>query len=202
MEGSALTPAAMTEGVTFDQTGRLLLDDLNDSDARFASQGISGEWFTYSDGTSTLAPPDHTGLPSMDGEAHVAGQGFSEWGAGLSAYFRSVDLSQFHGVAIRARGTGTVVVELATPATSPPNEGGTCMGTGCFGHFSATVELGSEHQDFALPFGSLTQPTWAQPADLALNGVISINLVAKLAGGAANIDLWVDRLELYIAQVP
>src|SRR3954470_15779734 len=45
-----------------DANGELLLDDLSDGDAHFTAGSISGEWFTYSDGTSTVTPPDHTGL--------------------------------------------------------------------------------------------------------------------------------------------
>lgn len=184
---------------TIDANGDLLLDDLADADSLFTSEGISGEWFTYSDGTGELVPPDHTGLPSTDGEAHVTGQGFTDWGAGVSAYLRSADLSRFESVVIRARGAGALVVELATPATSPPGEGGTCMGGGCFGHFAATIQLSEQYQDFELPFATLMQPTWAQPAELSLDGVISVNLVAKVVGGSASIDLWLDRLVLHAA---
>jgi len=202
----ALSPASMIssgapEGSgTIDENGELVLDDLSDSDARFKAGDISGEWFTYSDGTSAIVPPDHTGLATLDGEAHVSGAGFSDWGAGLSAYFKSVDLTAFDGVRLRARGTGSIVVELATPATSPPGEGGTCMGNGCFGHFATTIVLSESYQDFAIPFATLVQPGWAQPAALALDGVISLNLVAKVGGGPANLDLWVERLALHAAQ--
>jgi hypothetical protein len=185
-----------------DENGELLLDELDDADAVFENGDISGEWFTYSDGTSPIEPPDHTGLGAVGGEAHVAGAGFSDWGAGLSAYFRSVDLTAFDGVRLRARGTGVIVVELATPATSPEAEGGTCVGTGCFGHFATSIELGEAYQDFDIVFAELAQPSWAQPAQLSLDGVISLNLVAKVAGAPATLDLWVDRLALHARPVP
>jgi hypothetical protein len=199
----ALSPELMTGSGApdpsggIDANGELLLDELSDSDARFASGNISGEWFTYSDGTSAIVPPDHTGLATLDGEAHVSGAGFSDWGAGLSAYFTSADLSSFDGVRLRARGTGSIVVELATPATSPPGEGGTCLGAGCFGHFATNLQLNEAYQDFVIEFATLAQPSWAQPAELALDGVISLNLVAKVAGGPASLDLWIDRLALH-----
>ena len=193
---SGAPPAANT----VDASGELLLDDLSDGDARFAAEGgITGEWFTYSDGTSPITPPDHTGLNAVAGEAHISGQGFSMWGAGLSAYFRSADLSRFARMLLRARGSGTIVVELATPATSPANEGGTCVGEGCFGHFAATLQLTPDYQDFELEFTAMTQPSWAQPAALSLAQVISINLVAKATPAApTDIDLWVDRLALHL----
>jgi hypothetical protein len=185
-----------------DDNGQLLLDDLNDADGTFLSAGISGEWFTYSDGTSAVMPPDHTGLAAVDGEAHVVGQGFSDWGVGVSAYFRTVDLSAFGSFLLRARGTGSIVVEVVTPATSPAEEGGTCTGQGCYGHFSTAITLGEAYQDFVLPFATLTQPSWAQPAELSLTQVISINFVAKTTAGVANIDLWLDRLSLATRAAP
>jgi hypothetical protein len=181
-----------------DADGMVLLDELDDSDALFAAGAVSGEWFTYSDGTSPITPPDHTGIAAVAGEAHVSGSGFSDWGAGLSAYFRSVDLTAFDSFRLRAKGTGSVIVELATPATSPEAEGGTCIGSGCFGHFATSIELGPDYRDYDIPFATLAQPTWAQPAQLTLDGVISLNLVAKgSASNPAALDLWVDRLALH-----
>jgi hypothetical protein len=179
-----------------DANGELLLDDLSDGDAKFSAAGIDGEWFTYSDGTAPVTPPDHTGLIVSGGETHVSGQGFSDWGAGLSAYLRSADLTRYCSLKLTARGSGTIVLEVATPATSPASEGGTCVGNGCFGHFATSLQLGSEYQQFAIEFARLAQPSWAQPAQLSLGGVISFNFVAKVAAAPAALDLWVDRLAL------
>jgi hypothetical protein len=201
---SADSPAPSTEtpsASTIDANGELLLDELDDSDALFAAGTVSGEWFTYSDGTSPITPPDHTGIAAAHMRFTRLGSGFSDWGAGLSAYFRSVDLTAFDGFRLRAHGTGSIVVELATPATSPVAEGGTCVGSGCFGHFATSIELGSEARDYDITFAALTQPSWAQPAQLALDGVISLNLVAKGSAAApASLDLWVERLALHVAR--
>ena len=196
-----LTPTAEQPSApaAVDANGELLLDDLSDADARFAVNGISGEWFTYSDGTSPITPPDHTGLPATDGAAHVSGAGFNDWGAGVSAYFSTADLSAFDAILVRVRGSGVIVAELATPATSPPEEGGTCTGEGCFGHFARSIPLTEAFQDVSIGFADLAQPSWAQPAQLALDGVISLNLTTKVAGAPASIDLWIDRLALHAA---
>jgi hypothetical protein len=187
-----LTPAP----ASVDANGDLLLDDLTDQDAHFTTGEVSGEWFTYSDGTGSIEPLDHTGLPTVDGEAHVSGRGFSDWGAGLSAYLTSARLTDFSSLVLRAKGSGLLVIELATPSTSPPDEGGTCLGEGCFGHFAGSIELSPEYQDFELPFATLAQPSWAQPAELSLDRVISLNFVAKVAGAPIDLELWVDRLSL------
>jgi hypothetical protein len=194
---TAAEASAAETGAGMAADGELLLDDLTDGDARFAAAGISGEWFTYSDGTSMVTPADHTGLVVTDGEAHVFGQRFSDWGVGLSAYLRSADLSAFCQLKLTLRGSGAIVVELATPATSPASEGGTCVGSGCFGHFAKTIQLEPTYQEFEIAFAELAQPSWAQPTQLSLAGVISFNLVTKAAPGApVDIDLWVDRLAL------
>jgi len=185
-----------SEGPGIDASGELLLDELADGVATFRAGPVSGEWFTYSDGTSPISPPDHTGLGPVDGEAHVSGQGFSDWGAGLSAYFRSTDLSAFCSLKLAARGSGVIVVELATPATSPADEGGTCVGQGCFGHFASSITLGEEYQTFEIAFSSLLQPSWAQRAELSLSQVISINLVSKVSGAPTNIDLFLRSIAL------
>ena len=193
---SGVGSLAPENGGGVDASGELLLDDLSDGDAKFSAAGINGEWFTYSDGTALVTPPDHTGLLVSDGETHVSGQGFSDWGVGLSAYLRSADLTRYCALKLTARGSGSIVLELATPATSPASEGGTCLGNGCFGHFATSLQLGSEYQEFAIDFARLAQPSWAQPAQLSLAGVISFNFVSKVAGAPAAIDLWVDRLAL------
>jgi hypothetical protein len=198
----ALVPAEPESQGGIDASGELLLDELADGTATFRAGSVSGEWFTYSDGTSPISPPDHTGLGPVEGEAHVAGQGFSDWGAGLSAYFRSTDLSAFCSVKLAARGSGVIVVELATPATSPANEGGTCVGQGCFGHFASSMTLGEEYQIFEIPFSSLLQPTWAQRAELSLSQVISINLVSKVSGAPTSIDLFLRSIALQTCSTP
>ena len=203
--GEAVAPAVPSSSVgsltpegagSVAPSGELLLDDLSDGDAQFSAAGISGEWFTYSDGTAPLSPPGHTGLLVSSGETHVSGQGFADWGAGLSAYLRSADLTRFCSLKLTARGSGTIVIEVATPATSPLAEGGTCEGSGCFGHFATSIQLYPDYQQFVIDFARLAQPSWAQPAQLSLGGVISFNFVSKVSGAPAVLDLWVDRLAL------
>lgn len=194
--GGVMPSDVEMDTATVDSNGELLLDTLEDGNDRFLAAGISGEWFSYSDGTSTIEPADHSGIGDTPGEVHVLGEGFSDWGAGLSAYFSSVDLAGYTGFKVRIKGTGTVRVEVATPETSPAGEGGTCEGDGCFGHYNANLELSEQYEDVTISFDSLTQPGWAQQVDLSLSGVISINFLAPANGAMADLDLWVDQLSL------
>jgi len=194
-DGSA---AGSDAGERVEEGEALLLDDFTASDSAFFTREVAGQWFTYSDGTSQVEPPDHTGLGTTDGEVHVTGEGFTDWGAGLSAFVAGTgaNLSAFVTLRVRASGTGTIVVEVVTPATAPPAEGGTCMGQGCFGHYATAIELGPEYEDFDLRFEDLTQPSWAQPAEFSLDRVIAINFLSRVTGGTANIDLRVDEVSL------
>lgn len=206
-DGDTERPASSSDGTagnqmpgeqdtaTIDANGELLLDDLADGTDRFLAMGLSGEWFTYSDMTSPVVPADHSGVGNTPGEVHVTGADFSDWGAGLSAYFQNVDLSAFGGLKLRAKGVGIIRVEVATPETSPANEGGTCE-EGCFGHYATVITLTEEYQDFSVAFADLVQPGWASQVDLSLTEVISFNFLAPAEGGTVSIDLWVDALSL------
>jgi endoglucanase len=141
------------------------------------------------------------------GALRVNGTGFSMWGVGLSVNLDEssgqrvpVDLSEYRGLKLRAKGTGSVEVELVLPATTGTAEaGGTCTGgTGCFGHYSAVLTLSAEYTEQTLPFSAFQQPDWALDAERDLTQVLAINFLSRAAAGAApvNIDLWLEQVSL------
>lgn len=183
----------------------VVLDDFDDNDGEISSAGFSGTWRTYSDGTGTVSPAVDTPIVPVDGAVQVSGSGFSTWGVGLSVDLdtssgqrQPADLSAFRGLKVRARGTGSVDVELVIPATTGTDEvGGTCSeAMGCFGHYAATLTLSADYAEETLLFGAFRQPDWAASAPLDLTGVLAINFLARSNGGAASIDLWVDSVAL------
>jgi endoglucanase len=193
-DGSGQQPNSVSE---------LVLDDLTDGDGQFTASGIRGQWGTYSDGTSAITPPAMSAIVPTDGAIHVTGTGFNEWGAGLGLDLSSegggafVDLARYASLKVRAKGAGTITVELATPVTTGSDEGGECAGDGCFGHYAATITLGAEYQDHVVTFAAMSQPSWGQEADLQLARVMGINFLSRAENGqSANIDLWVDRVAL------
>jgi endoglucanase len=184
-------------------TSELVLDELTDGDGQLSVSGIKGQWGTYSDGTSAITPPAMSAIVPADGAIHVTGTGFNEWGAGLGLDLSSdggqssVDLSKYASLKVRAKGTGTITVEVATPVTTGSDEGGECTGDGCFGHYASTITLSADYQDLVLPFGSMSQPSWGKEAKLELARVMGINFLSRAENGqSANIDLWVDRVSL------
>lgn len=203
---SAGAPVAMSPEAPLPPT-ELLLEDFSDGDARLSAPGFQGEWQTYSDGTGQVTPPEETPITPEGGVIQVAGSGFADWGVGLSLDFNRepgagtaqrgvVDLSDYRGLSLSASGSGVLAVELVTPATTGLDEGGTCTGDGCFGHFATTLVLSEAFESQELLFSSFTQPGWAQEATRDLSQVIGINLLARAEGGPVSIDLGVERLAL------
>jgi endoglucanase len=182
-----------------------VLENFDDGDGELSSTGFSGSWRTYSDGTGAVTPAADTPVIPVDGAVHVTGSGFATWGVGLGVDLdtsggprRPVDLGDYRGLTIRARGTGSIDVELVIPATTGTDEvGGTCTaGMGCFGHYAATLALGAEYAEQTLLFSSFRQPEWAASSPLDLSQVLAINFLSRVGDGPASIDLWLDSLSL------
>jgi endoglucanase len=189
------------------------LDDFSDGDGRLSTGGFAGVWRTYSDGTGTVTPNVDTEVVPTDGAIHVVGSGFATWGVGLTVDLnnasgaatgrQTASLDAFRGLSLRARGTGSLAIEIVTPATTGTAEaGGTCTAAeGCFGHYAGTLNLSAEYTEQVIEFASLRQPVWAASAPLDLSQVLAINFLSRRADGDApvGIDLWVDSVALAAA---
>jgi endoglucanase len=182
-----------------------VLENFDDNDGELSSAGFSGSWRTYSDGTGTVTPAVDTPVIPVDGALHVTGNGFATWGVGLSIDLdtsagprQPVDLGAYRGLTIRAKGTGSIDVELVTPATTGTGEvGGTCTAaSGCFGHYAASLALGADYAEQTLLFSAFRQPDWAASSPLDLKQVLAINFLSRVNGGPVSIDLWVDSVSL------
>lgn len=189
----------------------VLLDDFSDGDAKLSSAGFSGSWRTYSDGTGSVTPPVDTDITPSEGAIHVTGSGFSQWGVGLTVDLNNpsgqrspADLSAYRGLKIMARGTGSVEIELVTPATTGVDEaGGTCTAAErCFGHYAANLVLSAEYGEQVIQFSQLRQPEWALSEPLDLTKVLAINFLSRVGTGPASMDLWVDSVALAAPLVP
>jgi endoglucanase len=199
------TPSSATPAAAAPAPVDFVLENFDDGDGDLSSTGFSGSWRTYSDGTGTVTPAVDTPVTPVDGAVHVMGSGFATWGVGLGVDLdtsagprRPADLSEYRGLTIRARGTGSIDVELVVPGTTGTDEvGGTCTAAmGCFGHYAATLVLGAEYAEKTLLFSSFRQPTWAAASPLDLSQVLAINFLSRMNGGPASIDLWVDSVSL------
>ncbi len=184
-----------------------VLEDFEDGDGQLSSNGFSGRWRTYSDGTGTVTPAVDAPIVPEAGAVHVNGTGFSTWGVGLSVDLDDssgprapVDLSEYRGFSLRAKGTGSLEVELVLPATTGTTEaGGTCTaGAGCFGHYSANLTLSADYTEQTLPFSAFQQPEWATSAERDLTQVLAVNFLSRANGAPVNIELWLDEVSLAV----
>jgi endoglucanase len=182
----------------------VVLDDFDDNDGTASGAGLSGSWRTYSDGTGMVTPAVGSPILPVNGELQVTGSGFATWGVGLSIDLdtssgarQAADLSAYRGLTIRAKGTGTIDVELVLPGTTGTDEvGGTCTGEGCFGHYAAALVLGAEYEEQTLAFSSFQQPSWAAAAELDPGAVLAINFLSRANGAPVGIDLSLDSVSL------
>jgi endoglucanase len=182
-----------------------VLENFDDGNGELSSSGFAGSWRTYSDGTGMVTPAIDTPVVPVAGAVHVSGSGFATWGVGLSVDLdtsagprRPADLSAYRGLKIRAKGTGSIDVELVMPGTTGTEEvGGTCT-AGCFGHYAATLALGADYAEQTLLFSAFRQPTWAASSAIDLSHVLAINFLSRASGSPVNIELWVDSVSLAV----
>lgn len=186
-------------------SGALLLDDFEDGDRFFSAGPIRGRWFLVSDSTTgTLSPatddalvPTSAGANGSTRSLHVSGSGFSKWGAGVQG---SLNLSGCYvnataqtGVSLYARGTGTVLLSVATKQTTPTSDGGTCIGA-CYDNFATSFTLTSSWKPYQIPWSMLHQSGWGtattfQPSQL--------NYLQLSFDAGSSMDLYFDEVQLY-----
>jgi len=198
-----------------------LIDDLEDGDGSIRRAGGRwGAWYVFNDGTAgaTMSPsgdfsPAAGGFES-DFAATLTGSGFSEWGAGMGfdllnpgdstcaeappAGRNAWDVSGFDGITFRAKGSHAIRVSVATKATLPATDGGTCSGTDiCDDHYGRTITLTSGWTQYAFLFDNLTQDNWGTPVDFDPTQVVSIMF---LVAQNVQMDFSVDDIAFFGAQ--
>jgi len=199
----------------------LLIDDLEDGDPLIAIVATrNGSWWVSTDGTDgTINPQAEQGPPAerilggrcgSDYAMHVAGAGFTGWGAVLSAGFRynataePIDATNYRGLSFYARksdDTNSVIrMQLQDSSTYP--EGGKCnidpeSPDACYNGFGTQLfGLTAEWQKYSFDFTELSQrPDWGYRAD-ALDLTALFGLEFNLDPNRA-FDLWVDDVWFY-----
>jgi hypothetical protein len=184
----------------------VLIDDFEDGDALIiGSYGMSGSWYTVSDGTTgTISPavgstpvPANVGALSSARSMHFTGSGFSSWGAGLAVSLNasrcSYDTSLETGVEFYIKGTGSVNVEVATRQTVKQVEGGTCIGK-CNDFYHLTVPLSGTWTQKKVAYSTLAQYGWGVAAAFDPTQVMYIQFT--LSPGSS-VDFYVDNLSFY-----
>jgi hypothetical protein len=186
--------------------GTVLIDDFEDGDGKVnPASGLSGTWYTLSDGTAGILTPavGTTVLPSSGGAqgstraVHVTGRGFTSWGAGLagslSAYQCAYDGAAERGLSFYAKGTGSLRIALATTKTVRASQGGLCT-TGCDDHFNAAVTLAAGWQLYTITFASLKQAGFGTATTFSATQLMYVQFYY---GPNATFDFWIDNVSFY-----
>ena len=181
------------------------LDDFEDGDSLFRANAISGNWYVVTDGTiGVISPAVDAPLaftsPGANGSTralHVSGNGFSDWGAGVQGLLNLngcyVSAAAQTGIRFYARGTGTVLLSVATRQTVPTSDGGNCL-TGCYDNFAASVQLFSFWRSFSIPWSALAQNGWGTPTFFQPSQLKYIQF--SFAAGSS-MNLYLDDVSFY-----
>jgi hypothetical protein len=197
-----------------------VIDDIEDNNSLLAQTGNrNGSWWVVSDGTAgTISPPADAAPPpervpgghcGSNFAMRVTGQGFTDWGALLSAGFRytnqaeSIDASAFKGIMFWARtgdtNSSSIRVQLQDANTRP--EGGKCNATPgtpdeCYNGFGTDlIPLGTDWRLYKLNFASMTQRDFGYRAD-ALDPS-TLYAIEWTFQASSIFDLWVDDVWFY-----
>jgi hypothetical protein len=167
-----------------------LIDDFEDGDGKIANiAGRTGTWFTFNDGSGKQTPaPGEAISPEVDPYTtnfylHTSGVGASllEVGGTPTPY----DASGYGGVTFSYRlsgNQGQVRLNVATSATTPVAEGGTCT-TGCSDDFGFSLSSYNYYYCYCypgyscsvtIPFTQLAQSGFGTPATFDAATILSV----------------------------
>lgn len=193
-------------------TDEALIDDFEDGDAIIADRaGRKGQWTAYNDASTgaTQTPtggravtPEAGGAGGSGYAAHTSGSGFAEWGAGIQLDFNNpgsgassrlpFDASSYQGISFKAKGAGSVRIELPIPSTTDAAGGGTCV-DGCFDTHGKSITVQSEWTEHTVSFAQLEQEGWG--AATSFDPSKLLGLAFKVPGSTdapAEFDFWID----------
>jgi hypothetical protein len=202
-----------------------MIDDMEDGDLNIReANGRLGSWQAFNDGTATgteqsamtaMNPPRMiTGVPggatmSLHGY-HVAGGGYSGWGAGWMVDFNTAsgarepyDASNYGGIVFWAKSDGPPTqVKVALPDIFSDPAGGLCDptdnrvgGKGCYDDFAATITLDREWRRYEIAFASVATGNWGIRHSFDTQHVYGIKF--SVMPSWAKFDSWIDDVAFY-----
>jgi hypothetical protein len=213
-----LPPECQAEFMPIDPTA--VIDDMEDGNPLIAEVGQrNGSWWVSSDGSAGTITPVSDAAPTPERilgkrcesefAQRMTGQGFTDWGANLSASFRYVaelepiDASDFSGVMFWARVGEThnsdVRVQFQDSNTHP--NGGVCdptPGTAdeCYNGWGTQVTpISTEWHLYKIPFSRMAQRDFGHLAD-AIDTTALYGIEWNVDPGTV-FDLWIDDVWFY-----
>lgn len=184
-----------------------MVDDLEDGDWKLLDGSArDGDWYLVSDGTGSaqLGPKRITGEPRRGSvfALHVAGSGFSAWGAGAGIDLHldriakakdSYDASRYQGISFWARAEKPLVLSVVFPDENTEPRWKRCKV--CNRHWYAKVPIRTYWERFDIEFDDLVLDGGAVPAPKSLDAARLVSLQFRTEPGPA-FDFWIDDLAL------
>jgi len=221
-EGSvadAPPPAAAAAGPCSEPAPRgetARIDDFEDEDNKiFKAFEREGWWYTATDDTEggAVLPPSGSFAPvplpaeeaTLHNEyaAHLTASGFEVWGATWGTTLRftregikcAFNGSSFAGIRFRAKGNGTLRVNLGTPETIPVEDGGRCEER-CYDTHARLVRIKPDWQVFEVRWGDLQQGGWGTQARFDPARLLNVGFNADKE--RLPVDVWLDDIEFLV----
>ena len=183
--------------------------------------GRGGDWFVFNDGTGMQTPvkiadtPLPAAMPGACGSMyafHSTAMGFTVFGAGFGTDFApkaamatdstAYDASAYSGIALRAKAAAPVSLRVSVSDSGTAPEGGKCTNTTvttdptrCGDYFGSDITVGTDWQDFVLPFAMMAQRGFGLPIATGIDKTKVYTVRAQVKGTAAApcvFDLWID----------
>jgi hypothetical protein len=204
-----------------------MIDDMEDGDLSIReANGRVGAWQAFNDGTATgteesamtaMNPPrmitgseEGTGRTMSLHGYHVAGGGYSGWGAGWMVDFNTAsgarepyDASNYAGIVFWGKSDGApTTVKVALPDRYSDAGGGICDpndtrvgGRGCYDDFAMNIVLGKQWRRYEIAFASVATGNWGLRHQFDTQHVFGIKF--SVMPSYAKFDAWVDDVAFY-----
>ena len=190
--------------------GMLLIDDVEDGNGDISERdGRGGAWYTVNDGSSTgmqVPAPRQRVTPVMGGAQNsnfavrMWGSGFSVWGAALGVPLSERGMTQCAydardalGIRFYAKGSGTVTISVASSATVPESEGGTCTAR-CFDYHAIRKQLSADWASYQIAWSELRQSGWGAATNFSPGEIMYLEFAF---GVNVSFDVYLDDLAFY-----
>lgn len=168
-----------------------------------AAEGRSGQWYTFTDGTTGCIRSEIV-TDASSRVLHLSGGGFTTWGAGFGTVWDwsnaqegmcTYDLSAYSGIRFRARGNAWLRVTISSRETTFQSVGGTWPDDAlALDAHGRNVVLTPDYQDFVLPFCAFSlRGVGPLSGPLDLTSATNLNFAINTT---SNFDVWIDDIAL------
>lgn len=188
----------------------VLIDDFDDDDALFESNGLNGGWYAYGDGSNGTLTHSEGLVPVSGGvrggALRVQSEGFTAWGSVFGAYLSEgclYDGSAFDGLTFYAKGqveggpNQELSVRLVSLEDMPPEQGGTCD-SDCWNSHRVNIEVGGCWRRYSFRFDEFLR------AGQSTSSVVpsELHLIDFALSTVDSADVWLDELAFFIGDAP